>query len=99
MLALLAVATLAAAPAPEVPARRAESITALPPQARARTCGLQHARPIHSDAPRGRFQSLGELPRANFELTLLRLDENGCSVAVGLRRNVEGDGHFPRPRR
>jgi hypothetical protein len=60
---------------------------------------MWRAHPIRQDAPTGRFQSLGELPPANFELTLLRVDRNGCSVPVGLRRNAQGDGHFPQPRR
>lgn len=63
-------------------------------------CGLWAAQPVNRRAPQPpRIQSLGELPPAHMELTVLRLDENGCSKPVIVRRDVQGDGRFPAPRR
>jgi hypothetical protein len=62
-------------------------------------CGLWDAQPIKRRNAQPRIQSLGELPRANHELAVMRLGPDGCSKPVVVRRNVQGDGRFPAPRR
>lgn len=62
-----------------------------------RTCGYWQARPVERRAPEGRVRLLGELPRANHELMVLRTDADGCSVPVIVRRQVQYDGRFPKP--
>ncbi|HEY8615189.1 hypothetical protein [Phenylobacterium sp.] len=63
-------------------------------------CGLWNAEPVNRRGPNPpRVQSLGELPPADQELTVLRMGPDGCSQAVVVRRNVQGDGRFPAPRR
>ena len=97
MLALLLAAQVAAvAPAADRPVRLGPTMI----RRQAVNCGLWDAQPVNRRAPQPpRVQSLAELPPANLELTVLRLDENGCSKPVIVRRNVQGDGRFPAPRR
>ena len=42
-------------------------------------------------------QTLGSLPRADLQLTVLR-SVAGCAVSTVVREKVEGDGRFTRPR-
>lgn len=96
MIALLLAAQVVAAP----PADRPVQLGARMVMREAVNCGLWDAQPVNRRAPQPpRIQSLGELPPAHMELTVLRLDENGCSKPVIVRRNVQGDGRFPAPRR
>ncbi|WP_395674139.1 hypothetical protein [Phenylobacterium sp.] len=62
-------------------------------------CGRWAAQPVARRAPQPRIQSLGDLPRANHELAVLRLGPDGCSTPVIVRRDVQFDGRFPAPRR
>ena len=40
-----------------------------------------------------RLKKLGDLPKANKEIAVLR-SVDGCAVPVGIRYSVEGDGRF-----
>ena len=40
-----------------------------------------------------RMKKLGDLPKANMEVAVLR-SVGGCAVPVGIRYSVEGDGKF-----
>ena len=42
-------------------------------------------------------QTLGSLPKADLQLTVLRAVD-GCAVSTVVREKVEGDGRFARPR-
>jgi hypothetical protein len=42
-------------------------------------------------------QTLGSLPRADLQLTVLR-SVAGCALPTVVREKVEGDGRFTRPR-
>lgn len=101
MLALLVALTVATAAAP--PPKSQVFRGPIPPDARispalhARACGYWQAQPAKRALPSKGPQTLGELPPANLELTVLRLDEKGCSVPVIVRENVRGDGRFARP--
>lgn len=96
MLALLLAAQVAAVPPADRPVRLGPNMI----RRQAVNCGLWNAQPVNRRASQPpRVQSLAELPPANLELTVLRLDENGCSKPVIVRRNVQGDGRFPAPRR
>lgn len=96
MLALILAAQVAAAPPVDRPVRLGSRMI----MREAVNCGLWDAQPVNRRAPQPpRIQSLGELPPAHMELTVLRLDENGCSKPLIVRRNVQGDGRFPAPRR
>ena len=90
MLALLAAASVAAAP-PVAP-------RLLPPDAplflKIRACGLQFGTPVNRTPPAPRARKLGDLPRANLELPVLRLGSDGCPTPVIVRYDVEGDGRF-----
>lgn len=98
MLALLAALTMAAAdaPAPKMQTFRgaAPADAHLSPRLRVRACGYWQVQPVKRAPPSNGPQNLGELPPANMEYTVLRLDENGCSVPVIVRENVSGDGRF-----
>lgn len=91
MFAILAAATSLAATPQESPRT---VVYSAPPS---RACGFWRLEPTEATA-RLRAQRLGELPRANHELTVLRTDENGCSKAVVVRENVNGDGRFAKNR-
>lgn len=99
MLILLAAATVVAGPAPEGDAAQPRIVTIGSPLIRARDCGLWQAEPVRRDAPAADLRRLGDLPPANQELTVLRLDQDGCSVPVVVRRDVSGDGRFAAPGR
>ena len=99
MFELLAAASIIAAPGPSPDASSPPIIMATSPLIRGRECGLWDADPVRRDAPTGAPQKLGELPPPNLELTVLRLDEEGCSVPVIVRRNVSGGGRFAAPGR
>jgi hypothetical protein len=62
-------------------------------------CGFWRVQPVARLAPAPRVQSLGDLPRANHELAVLRFGPDGCSKPVIVRRDVQFDGRFPAPRR
>lgn len=101
MLALLAATVVAAAqPAPQVKVYRGAPPAGaeLPMHMRAVACGVWDAQPVRREAPSGDAQRLDELPPANHELTVLRLDEKGCSKPVVVRENVSDDGRFAKPR-
>lgn len=99
MFALLAAASVAAAPAPDGDLASRRIVTVESPLIRGRDCGLWDAQPVRREAPTARSQPLGDLPPANLELAVLRLDSDGCSVPVIVRRNVSGDGRFASPGR
>jgi hypothetical protein len=98
MLAFLAAAVALTAPSPEMASARSDASTRLQALARPDACGYFLTRPVARRAPGGRAQTLGELPPANLELTVLRFDEKGCSKPVIVRQNVSGDGRFAKPR-
>ncbi|WP_309087849.1 hypothetical protein [Phenylobacterium sp.] len=92
MLALLAAAAVAASSS-------TPAVTVLRDARAPERCGYWLAEPVARRAPDApAAQKLGELPRPNLELTVLRADENGCSKAVIVRENVSGDGRFAKPR-
>jgi hypothetical protein len=63
-------------------------------------CGFEQVLPVKQRSPQvPRIQSLGELPKAHQELAVLRFGADGCSKPVIVRRDVQGDGRFPAPRR
>lgn len=99
MLALVAAATVIVAPAPEQDAAHPRIAVSPSPLAATRACGLWDAHPVRRDAPTAGPQTLAEMPPANLELTVLRLDKDGCSVPVIVRRNISGDGRFAAPGR
>lgn len=99
MLAILAAATVASAPAADRHSADVHVVMRVSPAVRARACGLWDADPVRRSAPTAGPQRLDELPPANLELTVLRLDEDGCSVPVIVRPNVSGDGRFAAPGR
>ena len=45
------------------------------------------------DRAAGKFSRLGDLPRANKEVAVMR-SVSGCTVPVAIRYEVEGDGRF-----
>ena len=92
MLTVIA-AAFAAALSPEDASSLRTSVIATP-LLRSRACGLWQVNPVRRDAPSAGPQTLGDMPPANLELTVLRLDSDGCSVPVVVRRNVSGDGRF-----
>lgn len=97
MLAILAAATVATAPAADRSATDAHVVIRVSPALRGRACGLWDADPVRRSAPAAGLQTLGDLPPANHEHTVLRIDEDGCSVPVIVRRNVSGNGRFAAP--
>lgn len=106
MFAILAAAAAAAVTSTAATAPAADRLGAdvhvvmrISPAVRGRACGLWDADPVRRSAPMAGPQSLGDLPPANLELTVLRLDEDGCSVPVIVRRNISGDGRFATPGR
>lgn len=99
MFELLAAASVIAAPGPGPDASDPPVFMTASPLIRGRDCGLWAADPVRRDAPTGTLRKLSELPPANLELALLRLDQAGCSVPVIVRRNVSGDGRFAAPGR
>ena len=91
MLELLAAAAIAAqsAPAPQ-------DFSQAPLVVRERkSCGLWHSIPTAqpSNAP-AELKKLKDLPPANHEIAVLRLDPNGCPTPVIVRYDVQGDGRF-----
>ena len=70
----------------------------LSPTARMRACGLMEAQPVRKSDSRARATPLDELPAAHQELAVLRIGPDGCSKAVIVRENVNGDGRFAKPR-
>lgn len=100
MLALLAAAaSVAATPPPDRDVAHPSVVALRSPLIRGRACGLWNADPVRRDAPTAGLQTLAEMPPANLELTVLRLDKDGCSVPVIVRRNISGDGRFAAPGR
>jgi hypothetical protein len=89
MLAILVAAAVLGVPPPDAPA---SLLGEAPPAMRARACGLWDAKPVRRTAPPPKFRKLGDLPKANLEIAVLRLDPNGCSVPLIVRHEVEGDG-------
>ena len=81
----------------------AQVAAAVPPPAVVRVgprvdCGIWQTTPVKR-APSARTpQRLGELPKANLELAVLKLDRNGCSIPVIVREDVKGDGKAAKPR-
>jgi hypothetical protein len=90
MIAVL-LAAMAVTPTPDV-----ATLLANPPTI-GRSCGYWQLQPTDTKI-RAKAQRLGDLPPAHQELSVLRWDENGCSKAVVVRRNVNGDGRFANPR-
>jgi len=90
MLALV-LATAFAAPAPK-PA--IQIIDQTPIVIRERACGLLHSTPVDRRGPAPQARKLGELPTANLEVAVLRLDPNGCQKPVVVKFDFRGDGHF-----
>lgn len=86
---LLAAATAASSPA------NVHIVDQTPILRRAMGCGLFHSVPAALTAPGPQAKRLGTLPRANWELPLLRLDANGCQKAVIVGYGVERDGRAP----
>jgi hypothetical protein len=99
MFALLAAASLAAAPATKADAATSRVILDESPLSRGRACGLWDAHPVRREAPTAGASALGEMPEAHHELPVLRLDADGCSVPLIIRRDVSGDGRFAAPHR
>lgn len=64
-------------------------------------CDLWEVTPVRRQGHLGPSskQRLGELPKANLELTVLRRDPDGCSVPVIVRDGAEGDGRTAKPGR
>jgi hypothetical protein len=92
MFAILAAAASLAATQQEAPK---VVIYSAPP---GRSCGYWKARPVREGLIKPKVDHLGDLPPAHHELTVLRTDENGCSKAVVVRENVNGDGRFAKNR-
>ena len=91
MLELLAAAAIAAQSAPP-----AGDLPRAPLVVRERkVCGLWHSTPTAqpSNAP-AQLKKLKDLPPANHEIAVLRLDPNGCPAPVIVRYDVQGDGRF-----
>ena len=99
MFELLAAASVIAAHGPGPDTASAPTVTTNSPLIRGRACGLWDAEPVRRDAPTAGPRKLSDLPSPNLELALLRLDEEGCSVPVIVRRDVSGDGRFAAPGR
>lgn len=92
MLALALALGVATAPPPQKPA--VQIIQDMPIVMRERACGLWHGTPVDHKGPIPQARKLGDLPTANLELAVLRLDANGCQKPVVVRYDYRGDGHF-----
>ncbi|MEO8114283.1 MAG: hypothetical protein ABI655_07885 [Phenylobacterium sp.] len=90
MIALLIASSLAAMPFDRPSLTLTERIC--PPQGAMQTSATSPAllyRP--EDRQRTRFRRLGDLPRANLEIAVVR-SVGGCAVPVVIRYDVQGDG-------
>lgn len=88
MIALLLAAAASAHGPPAV------ALLDVPPAARGRACSLWNADPVRRTVPAPKARRLIDLPPANLEIPILRLDSDGCSTPVIVRYRVEGDGRF-----
>lgn len=88
MLALLAAAAIAG----QTPG--ATRLILDPPSVvrRQMNCGLWHSVPTAQVGAAPRAKRLGDLPRANWEIAVLRLDANGCQTPVVVSYGVELGG-------
>lgn len=91
MIALLLAAALSGQQPSALPTSRVVLGDA-PTVMRARACGFWQAKPVSRTASAPKVQRLGDLPPANLEIAVLRLDANGCSLPVIVRYDVQGDG-------
>ncbi len=95
MIALLAAASVTTAVVPPTP--QAAVTFDMPVAIAGRACGMWDATPVRRTVPTPALKRLSELPPANLELAVLRLDSDGCSKPVIVRYNAEGDGRFAKP--
>ena len=92
MLALALALGVATAPPPHKPG--IQILQDAPIVMRERACGLWHSTPIDHKGPIPQARKLGDLPTANLEVAVPRLDANGCQKPVVVRYDVRGDGRF-----
>jgi len=93
MFAVLSLAAaLAASPAADPAFAQPTRVRICPDDA-----GFEHAKKrTPTNPPKIRKSKLGDLPKPDMELTVLR-KVNGCTTPVKVRTGVQGDGSFANP--
>ena len=69
-------------------------IVDMPTVIREWACGIFHTTPVSHRGALPQAHKLGDLPSANIEYAVLRLDANGCQEPVVVHYDYRGDGHF-----